>query len=159
DYGWQVAADNLGNVFLSGHTFGNLAGPNLAFTSAFVSKYDSAGTLAWTRQFGRSSDNVVGGSARDGQRGIYGLGILNGYFGYVSRFDNSGTQLWQQTLDTGGQNSSSSVAVDEAGNVFVLGNTVSPRDVFLSKYTSSGTLLWRQFFGSDGVDYGESLSL
>jgi outer membrane protein assembly factor BamB len=91
---------------------------------------------------------------------VYVSGLLNDFTGYVSRFDGTGTQVWQQTQNvSGNQTYSAGVAADQAGNVFVLSNTVSPRDIFLSKYSSSGTLLWRQFFGSAGVDQGDSLAL
>ena len=50
-----VSADGLGNVYISGYTNGSLGGPNAGNEDAFVSKYDAAGTLQWTRQLGTSS--------------------------------------------------------------------------------------------------------
>jgi hypothetical protein len=160
DSSWNVSADNAGNVFIVGQTLGPIVHTTFAFQSAFVAKYNSAGTLSWTRQIGDTGSNTGVGAASDGHGGVYVSGLLDDSVGYVSRFDASGTQMWQQTLNvSGSQTFSSGVAVDQDGNVIVLGNTVSSRDVFLSKYSSSGTLLWRQFFGSTGVDEGESLAL
>jgi hypothetical protein len=49
--GWDgyddVSADVLGNVFISGYS---LADPDAGDYDAFVSKYDAAGNLLWTRQ-------------------------------------------------------------------------------------------------------------
>jgi hypothetical protein len=51
-----VSADGLGNVFVSGYTAGSLPGNTSAgSTDAFVSKYDAAGTLAWTNQLGSTA--------------------------------------------------------------------------------------------------------
>ena len=38
DYGFGVSGDGLGNVFLSGHTTGNLATPNAGGSDGFVTK-------------------------------------------------------------------------------------------------------------------------
>ena len=56
DVSYGVSADGLGNVYISGYTDGSLGGPNAGGTDAFVSKYDAAGTLQWTRQLGTSVD-------------------------------------------------------------------------------------------------------
>jgi hypothetical protein len=160
DSSWNVTADNFGNVFIVGQTLGPIVHTTFAFQSAFVAKYGSTGSLAWTRQIGDTGTSTGQGAASDGQGGVYVSGLLNDFTGYVSRFDGTGTQVWQQTQNvSGNQTYSAGVAADQAGNVFVLSNTVSPRDIFLSKYSSSGTLLWRQFFGSAGVDQGDSLAL
>ncbi|MGH7485296.1 MAG: SBBP repeat-containing protein, partial [bacterium] len=49
-----VSADGLGNVYISGSTTGSLGGPFAGIIDAFVSKYDAAGALQWTRQLGTS---------------------------------------------------------------------------------------------------------
>jgi hypothetical protein len=150
-----------------GDTFGNLAGINRGSTDAFVAKYDSMGTLAWVRQFGASNDDTCLGVTSDGLGGVYVSGTLQARYAYLSRFDGSGNELWQQTLTPGGVGSSTSLAIDDAGSVYVLGNTEGTPgwphaggfDVFVSKYTSSGSLLWRQHLGSSQDDFGYGLSL
>ncbi|MGB2997585.1 MAG: SBBP repeat-containing protein, partial [Phycisphaerae bacterium] len=52
DSAYGVSADGLGNVFVSGETYGSLGGPNAGDMDAFVSKYDAAGNLLWTQQLG-----------------------------------------------------------------------------------------------------------
>jgi hypothetical protein len=49
DYGYGVSADGLGNIFLSGYTYGSLGGPHAGSADAFVSKFDSAGNFVWAR--------------------------------------------------------------------------------------------------------------
>jgi hypothetical protein len=53
--GTAVTADGLGSVYISGHTGGSLGGANAGGWDAFVSKYDAAGSLLWTRQLGLST--------------------------------------------------------------------------------------------------------
>jgi hypothetical protein len=51
DVSYGVSADGLGNVYISDYTEGNLGGPIEGNDAdAFLSKYDSAGTLQWIRQ-------------------------------------------------------------------------------------------------------------
>ena len=68
DYSHGVAADAAGNVFISGYTAGGLGGPPnpTGGYSAFVSKYDSSGSLVWTRQLetsGSGGDQSFGVAA------------------------------------------------------------------------------------------------
>ncbi len=50
DYGYGVAADGLGSVYIVGTTEGDLGGRNAGEDDAFVSKYDAGGIELWTRQ-------------------------------------------------------------------------------------------------------------
>ena len=95
-----VSADGLGNVYISGFTSGSLGGPNAGGTDAFVSKYDAAGTLQWTRQLGTSADDVSYGVSADGLGNVYISGCTGGSLGgpnaggndaFVSKYDAAGT--------------------------------------------------------------------
>jgi hypothetical protein len=66
-----VSVDGLGNVYISGSTEGSLNGPNAGSDDAFVSKYDAAGTLEWTRQLGTSSEDYSTGVSADGLGNVY----------------------------------------------------------------------------------------
>ena len=52
DSAHSVAADGLGNVYVSGQTSGNLGGDNAGSSDAFLSKFDSSGGLLWSQQLG-----------------------------------------------------------------------------------------------------------
>jgi hypothetical protein len=60
DYSFGVATDSQGNVFISGATYGALAGSNKEYNDpdAWVAKYSPNGKLLWLRQEGttRRSD-------------------------------------------------------------------------------------------------------
>ncbi len=77
----DVAADALGNVFISGYTQGSLGGPNAGSADAFVSKYDSSGSLLWTRQFGTSRTDHSYGVAADPLGNVFISGYTTGSLG------------------------------------------------------------------------------
>lgn len=67
DYSYDVSADGMGNVFISGYTLGDLGGINAGDGDAFVSKYDMNGNIEWTKQLGTSTSG--------GQTGSTGISI------------------------------------------------------------------------------------
>lgn len=103
DVATGIAADAQGNVYVSGHTRGNLDGNTSAggFDS-FVVKYDSAGRKQWTRQFGSTADDIATAIAVDAQGRVYVTGFtqggLNGNLNaglddaFVVRYDSAGTK-------------------------------------------------------------------
>ena len=78
DTSYGVSADGLGNVYLSGSTFGSLYGANAGSFDSFISKYDGSGTLLWSEQFGTSSKDFVSGVSADGLGDIYLSGLTEG---------------------------------------------------------------------------------
>ena len=90
-------------VYVVGKTLGTLPGQTASGSGdVFVRKYDSAGTEAWTRQFGTSADDSGNGIAVDAS-GVYVAGwvpsALPGqtYLGgvsdiFVRKYDASGTE-------------------------------------------------------------------
>jgi len=66
DRAWDVSADGLGNVFVVGETKGALGGVSAGGSDAFVSKFDPAGILVWTRQFGTNGDDQAYDVCTDG---------------------------------------------------------------------------------------------
>ena len=49
-----IAVDGSGNSYITGWTEGDLGGPNQGAMDAFTAKFDSGGTVQWTRQIGSS---------------------------------------------------------------------------------------------------------
>jgi hypothetical protein len=81
DYSLGVSADGVGNVYISGFTEGSLGGPNAGERDAFVSKYDDAGSLLWTRQLGTTGYEHGFGVSADGLGNVYLSGDTGGSLG------------------------------------------------------------------------------
>ena len=156
DYAMGVAADTLGNVYLSGLTAGDLAGANIGSFDAFISKYDEAGSLAWTRQFGSTLFDWATGVATDGNGNVFVSGYTagnlagnnlgrNSYDAFIIKYDAEGTVLWRQQLGTRDFDLANGVALDKQGNIYLSGVTtgrlgeanVGREDAFLIKYVEA----------------------
>jgi len=164
---YAVAADALGNVFISGYTFGLLNGAEAGAGGDFIGKYDAAGNLQWVRQFGNRSDECYGLSP-DGLGNVYvsgrtfaDLGTTNAgeFDAFVCKYDSAGSQLWARQLGTATKERAYGVSADRLGNVFISGYTMGtldgptgvPPDAFVSKYDPAGNLQWvRQLAPTSG---------
>jgi hypothetical protein len=176
DVGTSVSADRMGNVYISGYTSGNIAGSNVPGTDAFLSKYNDAGDLLWTRQLEASRNwNSVrsNGVSADSFGNVYmsGSGSLTGTSwgpgdAFVSKYNSVGDFLWTRQLRTNGYDVSSGVSADGFGNVYISGFTdgnlggtnVGSYDAFVTKYNGNGNLLWTRQIGTDGYDISNGVS-
>jgi len=169
DIGRAISVDGIGNVYISGDTDGNLGAPNLGSSDVFVSKYDTAGSLLWTRQLGSSSYDVSTGVSADSLGNVYIVGNTDGNLGgvnqpgtdlFVSKYDSTGNFQWTRQIATATPNGIPAVAADGLGNVYVASNTntslgqpiIGFDDAFIRKYDSAGNILWTRQVGSSGSD-------
>ncbi len=170
-----VSADGLGNVYISGWTYGDLAGTNAGRSDAFVSKYDEAGNLVWTQQLGSSGWDESYGVSADGLGSVYISGSTEGDLAgtnagrsdaFVSKYDEVGNLVWTQQLGTRGGDGSTGVSADGLGNVYIsgwtegdlAGTSAGTFDAFVSKYDEAGNLVWTQQLGSSDLDWGRGVS-
>ena len=174
DHSNSVSADGLGNVFISGFTQGNLSGISAGGRDAFVSKYDSVGSLIWTRQLGTSGTDESFGVSADGLGNAFISGKTNGNLGganegsndtFVSKYDSAGNLAWTRQLGTSNGETSNGVSADGLGNVFISGTTAGSLDgstpngpdAFVAKYNTTGNLEWtRQFDSNHDESHGVS---
>jgi hypothetical protein len=167
-----VAADAAGNVFITGYTYGDLGEPSAGSSDAFVSKYDPAGNLLWTRQPGTANPDGSYGAAADAAGNVLISGETYGDLGgpsaglgdaFVAKHGPAGNPLWTRQLGTADYDTSSGVAVDASGNVFITGHThgdldgpnAGNEDAFVAKYGPAGNLLWTRQLGTAAYDSSE----
>jgi hypothetical protein len=110
---------------------------------ASVIKYNSSGTLQWTRYFAEAAGSSFGGIGIDSSDNIY-IGYAAANYGYVVKYNSSGSYQWGVRTDTnsfyGGK-----LAVDSSGNSYLAGTTYTSRYVpFIMKINSSGTRQWER---------------
>jgi hypothetical protein len=82
-YSWDqanaIATDQLGNVFISGTTSGNLEeGQHQGMRDAFLAKYDTQGHKVWLKQTGTASDDRAYAIATDHLGNVFISGYTQG---------------------------------------------------------------------------------
>lgn len=119
--------------------------------------------------------------AVDGSNNAYTVGYFTGFGGFGATFLNSsgstdifitktnsqGNFVWAKKAGGSGSDRAEAVAVDNIGNIYVVGyftgtatfgtvslTSVGGRDIFITKYNSSGTVLWAVKAGGTGADLG-----
>ena len=175
DQAQAVSTDGMGNIYISGTTAGSLGETNAGDRDAFICKYDSSGSLLWTRQLGTSSREEGSGVSTDGLGGVYLSGVTRGSLGgpnagasdaFLSKYDADGTLLWTQQQGTSGTDYGQGVSADGLGNVYLSGVTEGNLgrandggyDSFLSKYDANGTLQWTRQLGTSVWTPGTGVS-
>ncbi len=133
-----------------------LAGWQGRGTNFLTLAYDGNGTLLWQRdtsqgngfQLARTvavNGEVVAVAGRSGTTDAPDILIVT--------YDAvDGTLIWQQSYDSGAEDEAVAVAVDAAGNVYVLGHTgtTTARDLILLGYDNTGSLRSNLLHSYDG---------
>ena len=128
----DLSIDGSGNIYITGFTDGDLAGPNMGVSDAFISKYDSSGVQLWIEQFGTDSSDQSLGISADSSGNAFVVGYTVGVLGvssagsgdvFVSKFNPLGGQEWTKQLGSIGYDQAYGVTVDDWGNVYFTGDT------------------------------------
>ena len=173
-----LAADAVGNAYITGWTRGDLAAPVNGHTDSFVRKYGPTGDILWTRQLGMTGEDIGFGIATDDFGNAYVTGYTSGDLtkpnagaldGYVIKFDGEGNVVWQDQFGGSSNDVGQEISVDAAGNVYVAGATaagplvgasnLANEDVLLRKYDAAGQLVWNKQFGSSDFEQGMAIAV
>jgi hypothetical protein len=175
DIGWSVAVDHVGNAFLTGQTLGNLGGLNTGSYDAFLSKFDPAGNVVWTRQIGTNRREESRSVTVDSAGNVLIAGVTEGSLrepsagggdAFLVKFDTLGNELWSRQIGTNTTDFGQSVAVDGLGNAYLTGYTygslgganAGDADAYLTKFDITGNELWTRQFGTSSFDFGVSVA-
>ncbi len=139
DEATDVAVTATGISYVVGHTNGAL-GFKVGSRDVFLRKYDAAGVLQWTRQFGTTSSDAAKDVTLDSSGNVYVLSVDNGTAFRVRKFNASGSLSQTITNDSINVSSPTALAVDSTGNIFVIAR-FSSNIARLFKYNSAGALL------------------
>ena len=170
DRGRDIAVDVSGNSYITGHTWGDLGGPNQGGADAFLVKYNTSGTVQWARQIGTDTLDWPNGIAVDGSGNSYITGVTEGDLGgpyqgglgdgFILKYDSGGTFQWARQIGTTERDEARGIAVDGSGNSYVTGHTYGDlggpshggADAFVVKYDTSGTWQWTRQIGTTEHD-------
>ena len=177
DEAYDVAVDDLANVYSTGWTLGDLAENNSGLYDIWIAKHDNNGELQFIEQFGTEDYEFPWGIDTDNQGNIYitgwTLGDLGGtnagsYDTWVAKYNSNGDRLWLEQLGTEGDDGLlfGDLEVDSNGNIFVTGYTdgdlggenAGSYDTWVAKYNSNGDRLWLEQFGTADFDYAHDIS-
>ena len=151
--GYQVAADNAGNCYVTGsfygtNTFGGIRLVSRGSSDAFLLKYDPSGSLLWAQQAGGTAIDGGIAVALDPAGDPYLLADIrstNAAFGgfvlsvrgtntcqdfVVAKYDPSGNVIWANVFGGTSVDSATGIAVDRSTNCYITGNTSSSNVYF-----------------------------
>ena len=178
DQGRAIAVDDSG-IYVAGSTRGALPGEtSLGKADAFLRKYNTAGKVLWTRQFGTAGTDEGYGVAVD-DSGVYVTGQTDGTFpgeasdgdydAFLLKFDPDGELVWTRQFGSSKHDLSRAVAADASG-IYVTGHTrratkdlppsrPTETDGFIRKYNAAGDEQWTDLFDTGGDDEGHGIAV
>ena len=184
DKGFSVATNDNGEIYISGYTDDRINGfPNDFKRDLFLIKYDSGGTKLWQEEMGTNKEDVAYSVAvrKDSAGNFYVAGRTKGnieepgskqggFDVFLIKYDAAGTAVWKKQLGTKEDDMANSVAVDGAGNAYVVGKTngsfadygytnAGGADLFIVKYDVNGNVAWLRQIGTPADEDASSAAL
>jgi hypothetical protein len=179
DQSGGIAVDAAGAVYVTGYVEAALDGQaHAGGEDVFLVKYDAAGELLWTRQWGTAGGDLGYGCAVDAAGDVYVAGRTSGGMDgeshagdhdlFLVKFDGQGTRRWTRLLGTASQERGMGLATDAAGGVYVSGFSggaldaqphAGNEDILLVKYDGSGLKLWTRLWGTAAEDRGTGVAV
>jgi hypothetical protein len=146
DHGYSIAIDGVGNVYVTGDSWGTWGSPLHAHSNAngpsniFVLKLNSSGIYQWHTFYGTGSVPGYTGKAIaiDTSGNVYVTGDGAGTWGsplhalnnriemVVLKLSSSGAYLWHTFHGSEAHDSGNGIATDSTGNVYVTGTSYGP---------------------------------
>lgn len=156
DEAHAVVLDDSGNVYITGPS----CGTNFTFNCATI-KYNAAGDVQWiARYYGNGAFGSYGFYIGcDAARNIYVGGFSDGFgteYDFIAiKYDPNGVQQWLSRYNgpANGTDYLNSMAVDNAGNVVVTGNSRgidTYYDYATVKYDQNGVEQWSATYDGQG---------
>jgi len=160
-----VKADNSGNVYVTGFSFGSTSNKDY-----ITIKYNPAGDTAWVRRYngpGNSID-VATALAIDDMGNVYVTGSsvdTDLYTDYTTiKYNSVGDVVWVERYSGpgSGDNTANAIAVDNLYNVYVTGSSTgvtSGRDYATVEYNSAGIQQWASRYDGPGNSVDQAYAI
>jgi uncharacterized delta-60 repeat protein len=165
-----IALDALGNVYVTGYSYG---GAETREDYATV-KYDSSGRELWVARYAGPSDpphsayDLASAITVDASGSVYITGYSDGAdssYDYATiKYSSDGIKQWEARYNGLGDNYdyASAITVDRSGNVYVTGysdNLWTCQDYATVKYDSDGRRLWVAIYNGGANDNDRASSI
>ena len=116
DSAYGVGCDSSGNAYIGGQTRSNTFGG----ADLMMSKFNSSGTLQWTRHLGGGGSETGWSATADGSGNAYVGGLNDSNVAFLAAWDSSGSFQWDKTLT--GRSFPYGITVDQSGDIILGGN-------------------------------------
>lgn len=179
----DIAIDQKQNIIVGGGTFGSLqGGVNKGEEDAAVLKFDPNGNLLWATHIGSTAVDHINAVTVNNNGDIFVAGFSHGdieqeihrgtevtadYF--VSKLNSDGEIMWVSSGGTNASEIANDLAVDDAGALYLIGNSAGDlndelnagnSDIFVLKLDPLDRLpLWTRLTGTSASDFGYGLKL
>lgn len=159
DRGHEVAVDNSGNIFVTGHftqtaDFGGNQLTSAGGSDIFVAKYTASGAHLWSQSYGTTGADYAHGVAVDLSGNVYVTGLIygpaslggpvlphkGGWDVFIASYDPTGAHRWSVAFGGSAHDMGKAVAVDPTGKVFVTGSVEGTVDLGGGPKTGPGKL-------------------
>jgi hypothetical protein len=158
----QLMIGPSGHIYVTGTVRGYVVSTDTTDSDIYVVKYDAAGNVIWRSFYdtpGNPSDfDDVADIKVDAQGNVY-LGGLNSTDLLTFKYNADGTPAWNRKLDISYLEGVSEIALDSAGNIFVVGlaefrhnGGLANDDAVTFKYDNNGNHLWTRTYTGRWAD-------
>jgi hypothetical protein len=175
-YANGITIDDSDNIYVTGHTDGNLDGVGLSGSNdMFITKYNSSGVKQWTRLLGPAAtfSTYAYSISSDSDSNLYVTGYANANLDgkvktgpidlFLTKYNSAGTKQWTELLGVAGAFTiGRGVSVDSSNNVYVCGETNGNLDnegnstgawySLITKYNSAGVKQWTRLLGASSTE-------
>ncbi|MBI2268943.1 MAG: SBBP repeat-containing protein [Bacteroidetes bacterium] len=163
DYGYSIATDASGNVFVSGTTgsndfplcttcpgyFSNT--PAFGHDTPFILKFDNSGNRLWATYYGKAFTTLL----TFDNLAVDSCGTV--YMSFSAPYTNANGPAvpitTKQSCDVNGYYDST-----YNGDPNITGSNYGA-DIFITQFSNTGDLLWATYFGGDGLDYRSPIAV
>ena len=167
DESWALTTGLDGSIYVSGRTAGALDGQtNSGGYDAFLTKYSTDGTKAWTKLLGTSGDDFANAltTGLDGSIYVSGhtTGSLDGQINsgngdaFLTKYSTDGTKAWTKLLGSSGTDQAFGLTTGLDGSIYVSGDTSGALDGQTNSGNGDGFLT--KFYTSPPITFAAGAS-
>ncbi len=183
-----IATDINGNLYVAGCYGGAVVNNDVSYKNTcdttgatalvYVRKYNPLGEVQWEQSLIPIGNSEANGVAVDVNGNVYVTGFVYGSFDnqtaiggkdiFLTKFNSTGSRLWTVQYGSVSDDQGNAIAVDNSGNVYVVGTTFGSfdgqvnkglKDAFVTKFDSSGNRLWTLIHGTAADDFGLGVAI
>jgi len=178
DYANSVSTASDGSIYIAGYTKSSIDDQsNNGSADAFISKFNSDGSKAWTKLLGGGSDDYANSVSTAIDGSIYIAGYTNSSLdgqnnngsgdAFITKFNNDGSKVWTKLLGGVSSDSAYSISTTNDGSIYIVGYTLGSingqsnkgfGDAFITKFNSDGSNVWTTLLGGISRDLANSVS-